>query len=298
MRCGVKIVVSGASGLLGRHLIALLAAQGDDVVALIRRQQDVPGARSMLWNANGTVPEEALVGAQAMVNLAGENIGSQRWTVQRRAQLINSRVDATRSCVRALGSDGPTVLVNASAVGYYGVTSNAVSEVDPPGDDFLAQLCVQWESEAHQGDGPGQRIVTPRLGVVLARDGGAFPRLRQVTAWGLGGPLGDGQQWMSWIHVDDAVNALALCVHGDLRGPVNVVAPEPVQQRELARALGRALHRPAVVPTPRFAVTLALGSGPASLALTGQKVTPEVLTQAHFAYRYASLDAALANLTS
>jgi uncharacterized protein (TIGR01777 family) len=292
----VKVVIAGATGLVGRHLIAALTAQGHDVVALVRRDGKVTGARTERWGDDGAVPVSALSGAAAIVNLAGEGIGTKRWSRTRRESLVASRVASTKACAEALGSNGPTTLVNASAVGYYGVTDHAVDESSPRGDDFLSDLCAQWEDAVQRGDLPPCRTVSARFGVILARDGGALPTLVRTAKLGLNGPLGGGRQWISWIHIDDVVDVLMRLLVEEVHGPVNVVAPSPLRQRDFARALGRVLRRPSFLPTPGFAVQAAIGRGPASLALTGQRVMPAVLDAMDYHYRFGDIDAALENL--
>jgi len=292
----MKLVVAGAGGLLGRHLSARLSEGGHEVVGLVRSVRDVPGARVIRWSPDTGIPPDAAAGATAIVNLAGESIGTHRWTESRQASLLESRIATTRACVEALADGGPSVLVNASAIGFYGATTEVVDERAPAGADFLASLCQAWEKEARRGEGHGRRVAIARFGVVLARDGGALPKMASLARFGVNGPLGGGRQWISWVHVDDAVAAIELLVTATLSGPFNVVAPSAVRQRDLARELGRVLHRPSFLPAPRFGVTAALGSGPASLVLEGQAVAPTALTAVGFHHRFPELGNALRDL--
>lgn len=291
-----RVVITGATGLIGRHLAAALLARGDDVVLLSREPRTIVGMATVPWDPRrGPLPTAVLEGAHAIVNLAGAPIGKGRWTDARRRQILESRETVTRRCVEALRSSGPQVLVSASAVGYYGSTEVPVGESAPPGTDFLAEVCVRWEETARRGEDVG-RVVRARTGIVLARDGGALPRLLQVTRLGAAGPIGSGRQWMSWIHVDDEVAVLLLCLDDDeLSGPVNAVAPVPVRQRDFARTLARLVRRPAVLPTPSSAVRLALGEM-ADLLLIGQQVTPDVLTSKGLKWRFSTLEPALRDL--
>ena len=291
----MKVVITGATGLIGRHLTRALAARGDAVVALTRGNTSVPGALTMRWKGSGSLPTEAWRGADAIVNLAGRSIGEGRWTDEQRREIVRSRVRATRACVEALGRNGgPRALVNASAIGYYGPTEKGVTESAPAGSDFPAEVCIASEAEARKGEERGA-VTRVRTGIVLARDGGALPRLLLPARLGLGGPMGGGKQWQSWIHIDDEVGILLYLLDHDIRGAVNAVAPAPVRQREFAEILGATLHRPAFIPTPAFALRLALG-GPAVMALEGQKVIPSVISKSGYEFRFPRLAGALQDL--
>lgn len=291
-----RVVVTGASGLLGSRLVAALVARGADVVALSRVERSVAGSTTVRWDPESSaIPEAVLDGASTIVNLAGEPIGEGRWTAARRRRILESRTTTTRRCVDALGGSGPGTLVNASAVGYYGGTEEPVDESSPAGDDFLAGVCARWEGEAVRGEDRA-RVVRLRTGIVLARDGGVLPRLLRVARLGAAGPLGSGRQWTSWIHVEDAVAALLACVDDErLEGPVNAVAPHAVRQRELARALARLVHRPSVLPAPAAVLRLVLGQM-ADLVLIGQSVEPAALGAVGFEWRFPTLDDALLDL--
>jgi uncharacterized protein (TIGR01777 family) len=292
----MRIVVSGSTGLIGRHVVTALGEEGHSVVALTRGDRSVKGAEVVSWDPRDGVPPRALEGATAVINLAGANIGAHRWSARQREAFLSSRLDTTRACVQALGGPGPTILVNASAVGFYGTTTVPVDETAPAGTGFLATLCRQWEDAAARGAEGGSRVVRARFGVVLANDGGALPRIARLARFGANGPLGSGRQWVSWIHVEDAVAAIKHALFGELSGPVNVVAPEPVQQRDLAKALGAVLHRPSFLPVPGAGVAMVLGRGPASLVLQGQAVIPALLDRTGFRHAFPSLESALRDL--
>jgi hypothetical protein len=291
-----KIVVTGATGLIGRHLVAALRARGDEVVALSRHAAGLGGATAARWDpSTSPLPDAAVEGADALVNLAGEPIGKGRWTADRRRRIGESREIVTRRCVDALGRHETPVLVSASAIGYYGSTEDPVAETAPEGADFLAGVCGRWESVAQRGDDLA-RVVRVRTGIVLARDGGAFPRLLQATRLGAAGPLGSGRQWMSWIHLDDEVAVLLECIDSDtMRGPVNAVAPTPIRQREFASTLARLMHRPCVVPAPAALLRLVLGEM-ADLLLVGQRVVPAVLNACGFEWDFVTPEQACGDL--
>jgi uncharacterized protein len=289
------VAVTGATGLIGRHLVAALHDRGDEVVALSRRDQVVAGVATAPWNPQDDELPDAARCAAAVVNLAGIGIADGRWGAAHRRLILESRLTVTRRVVDALPG-GPDVLVSGSAIGYYGPGDEAVDESSSAGGDFLADVCRRWELEAQRGCDLGAQVVLLRSGIVLARDGGALPKLLRPARLGVGGPLGSGRQWMSWIHIADEIGAILHCLDNkSVVGAVNVVAPTPVHQKEFARALGHALHRPAVVRAPSFALRLLLG-GAAEMALTGQRVVPARLTSSGYVHRFALLDSALGDL--
>jgi hypothetical protein len=289
-----RIAVVGATGLIGRHLVAAARARGDEVIALSRRPSRTP-VPTVPWDpASGPFPDHVRRGVDAIVNLAGEPIGPRRWTPERRARILSSRLDSTSGVAAVIG-EGPAVLLNASAVGIYGPTDDVVDESSLPGKNFLAELCTQWEHAAMAAAGRG-RVAVLRSGIVLADDGGTFPLLARAARIGVLGKLGDGRQWVPWVHVDDEVRAILHCLdHEGVAGPVNLVAPMPVREAELARVLATALHRPNVLAVPRFAVRLAFGEA-ASLLLEGQAVSSKVLDDSGFVHRHPRLDGAVASL--
>jgi len=280
------------------HLVGALQDRGDEVVALSRRPTRVAEIETVAWEPGHTIlPTAARDGVDAIVNLAGAPIGTGRWSAAQREQIRTSRLTSTRGVVAALGGTGPGVLVNASAVGYYGDTESAVDEDAPSGTDFLATLCVEWEREAMAG-GDRARVVMARSGVVLARDGGAFAPILRVAKLGLLGTMGTGRQWVPWIHIDDEVGALLHCLdQPELSGPVNLVAPGPERQGDFARVVRRAVHRPSTLPAPSFLLRTALGPA-AALVLSGQRVVPAVLEASGFEFAHPTLEGAVVALLS
>lgn len=292
----MRVAIVGATGLIGRRVVDALAARGDEVVALVRGGREVPGARVIGWDpAAEDVPGGALDGCEAVVNLAGSTIG-RRWSDEVKGEIVSSRVDLTDSLVAAIGQDGPRTLVNASAVGYYGSREEPVDESAGPGTGFLAELCQRWEASACAAEAAGVRVVRLRTGIVLDAGGGALGQLLPPTKLGLGGPIAGGRQWLPWIHIDDAV-ALVLRALDDtgIAGPLNLAAPGIVRQGEFAKALGHAVGRPAIAPTPGFAMKALLGEG-AQIILQGQHVVPRKALDAGYAFRFSELPAALEDL--
>jgi len=283
--------VTGGTGLVGRPACDALRAAGHAVTIVSREPGRVP-ARAIGWDGLRTaIPE-----TDAIVNLAGESIASGRWTAARKAAIRSSRVEATRALVdaAAAASPRPKVLVNASGVGYYGAHGDEpLDETAAAGTDFLARLCVEWEAEARRAEALGVRVVVVRLGVVLAPDGGALSAMLLPFRAGLGGPIGGGRQWISWVHRDDVVGLLREAVgNTEYAGPVNATSPNPVTNRDFARALGRALHRPTVLPVPGIGLRLLMGEM-ATMLLTGQRVLPKVAERLGYAWQQPELPEAL-----
>jgi uncharacterized protein (TIGR01777 family) len=278
----MRVTVLGASGFIGRRLVAALRARGDVVVELSLRDPEAAAAAS--------------AGSDAVVNLAGAPI-SVRWTPAIKEALKSSRVDLPRRYLAALAgvAERPKAYVSASAVGYYGTSRSATFvETSPPGDDFLAGVCVAWEAEADTAATLGMRVAKLRTGLVLGSDGGALAMLFPVFRLGLGGPVGDGGQWYSWIHADDAVGIILHAIDG-VEGVLNAVAPKPVTNRDFSRALGRVVHRPAFLPTPAFATGLMLGEG-AIIVNEGQRVLPQRTLATGYVFRHPDLAEALSSL--
>ena len=295
----MRIVVSGGAGFLGRALVAALRERGHQVVVLTRRPA---GDGDVLWSPD--VPSgswiAAVHAADAVINLAGEGIADKRWSDSRKKAILNSRVAATRALAQALQEavKPATVFLSGSAVGYYGNRwDEVVTEDGMPGSDFLARVCVAWEREAHAA-ATVTRVVFLRTGIVLGRDGGALPKMAQPFRFFVGGRLGTGLQFLSWIHRDDWVALVIWALERTtLQGPLNVTAPEPVTNRDFAEALGRVLHRPALVPTPAFALRLAVGRELADTALLGgQRVIPAIAMSAGFDFRYRDLERTLQSI--
>jgi uncharacterized protein len=299
LRKGMKVVVAGGSGFLGQALRTALLANGHAVANFTRRPtptapDDVP------WIPDGTVGawSRVIEGADAVVNLAGAGIADGRWTPQRKHAILSSRLLATKSIVAAIrrASAPPRVLINASGIGYYGPHGDEiVTEATPAGNDFLAQVCVQWETEAEQAS-THTRVAIVRTGVALHASGGALTRMLLPFKLGAGGPIGSGTQYMPWIHRDDWVDLVRwLIADLEARGAFNGCAPAPVSNAEFGRTLGRALGRPAILPTPALALKLVFGEM-ADLLLTGQRAIPARATELGFQFRFPSLQDALADL--
>jgi uncharacterized protein (TIGR01777 family) len=291
-----KVAVTGASGLVGSALVAALEDRGRRVVRLVRRNPDGDG--EIRWDpAAGVLDPADLEGIGAVVHLAGENIASGPWTRERKRRIHDSRVDGTRLVAGAMAAmaEPPQTFVCASAVGYYGDRGDRVLEEDAePGEGFLAEVCRGWEAAADPARERGVRVVHPRIGVVLSADGGALAKMLLPFKLGLGGVLGSGKQYMSWIDLDDLVAVILHAMDdGDLDGAVNAVAPEPVTNREFTRTLGRVLHRPTILPAPAFALRLLLGEMAEELFLASTRAVPARLRRHGFTFRHPQLEGAL-----
>ncbi len=300
----MKVVVAGGSGFIGRSLIKRLAGDGHSVVLLSRSltpKAPLPAGVTMArWD--GVTKGEwwsAVDGADAVVNFSGESIAEGRWTAARKRALTDSRLKSTRAIVDAVAGAHarPGVLVNISAVGYYGdVPQGDVLESYPSGRGFLPELSVQWEREAMLAARSGARVALPRLGIVLDADGGALPRMALPFRLFVGGPLGSGTQWMPWIHLDDVLGIILKAIRDPaLEGPVNVSAPGIVRMSEFCRELARVLNRPSWFPVPSFVMRLLLGEM-SVVVLSGQRVIPRKALDAGYAFRYPDLPSALASI--
>jgi hypothetical protein len=292
----MKVAITGASGLLGSGLVPFLTTGGHEVVRLVRR---APKARDEArWDPDaGEIDAAALEGVDAVVHLAGENIAGGRWTEARKARLRSSRVGPTALLARTLAGmkKRPKVLVSASAIGYYGNRGDTwVTEKDPPADDFLGRLSVEWEAAAEPARKAGIRVVHPRIGVVLSPAGGALGKMLLPFKAGLGGVVGPGTQYMSWIALDDLLGVVHhLLDHPDLEGPVSASSPEPVTNAVFTKTLGRVLGRPTVAPVPAFALRLALGEMADAALLSSTRVRPERLQASGYRFRFPDLEGAL-----
>jgi hypothetical protein len=293
----MKVAVTGSSGLIGSALIRSLSATGHGVVRLVR--SPAPADKGVLyWDpASFRLDPAALEGLDAMVHLAGESIASGRWSATRKARIRDSRVVGTKFLSEALSrlARPPRVLATASAIGYYGNRGEQVLREDSaPGIDFLAEVCRAWEAAVGPAVARGIRVVHLRFGVVLSPEGGALAKMLLPFRLGLGGRLGSGQQYMSWVALDDAVGAIEHALATDtLRGPVNVVAPRPVTNLEFTRTLGRVLSRPTLLPVPAPAARLALGEMADALLLASSRVEPARLLASGYRFRHPDLEEAL-----
>jgi uncharacterized protein (TIGR01777 family) len=296
----MKLTLTGASGFIGKRLIDRLIADGHTLHVLGRQRPSSAPVEVAFseWDANsGNVPDVALAGSDAIIHLAGEPV-AQRWNREIKSRIRNSRVIGTHSLVQALASrtERPHTFISASAIGYYGDRGTEVlHEQSAPGAGFLSEVCGEWEREARAAGNLGLRVVMPRIGIVLGAEGGALKQMLPPFRLGMGGPMASGKQWMSWIHADDLVNAIAFCLlDSELFGPVNATAPNPVENAEFAKALGEALNRPAVLHTPAFALKMMLGEA-ADVVLASQRVIPKVLQDRGFTWAYPNIREALAS---
>ncbi|MEU8453356.1 TIGR01777 family oxidoreductase [Streptomyces griseoaurantiacus] len=292
---GSRVALAGASGLIGSALARSLERDGHTVVRLVRRPPRGPG--EVRWDpAGGSVDTAGLAGCAAVVNLAAAGVGSRRWTESYKRLIRDSRVRGTTTLARAAAAldEPPRVFVNGSAMGYYGDTGDrAVDETAPPGEGFLPSVCVEWEAAADPAREAGIRTVLARTGLVVARGGGAWGRLFPLFRSGLGGRMGSGRQYWSYISLHDEVAALRFALDtGSLSGPVNLTAPNPLTNAEITRAMGRVLHRPALVPTPEALLRVALGEMAGDI-LVSQRVLPAKLLDAGFHFAFPGIEEAL-----
>ena len=299
----MRVIVTGGTGFIGSKLCENLVAKGHEVVLFTRdasrsRDQVHPKVRVVSW-APGAAWESWVDGAGAIVNLAGESI-AQRWTAAAKLRIVSSRVDAAARLSAAIEKAAvkPSVLVNAAAVGYYGPHGDETLDEDsPPGTDFLATTCVAWEEAAKKIEAQGVRVVMIRAGVVLGKDGGALAKMLPPFKAFAGGPIGSGEQWMSWIHVGDLVALFVFAIeNANARGPINGTAPSPVTMKEFAKALGHAIHRPSLFPAPAAAVRLLLGEM-STVVLEGQQVVPRKAEALGFKFRFTEVGAARQDVT-
>jgi uncharacterized protein (TIGR01777 family) len=292
---GRVAVVSGASGLIGSHLSTALAASGFAVRRLVRRAVQRPD--EIRWDPeHGSVDARALDGADVIINLAGESIG-QRWSEQRKRSIRDSRVKGTAALAAAIAGSAhrPRVLFNASAMGIYGSRADEVlDETSTHGSDFLASVCEEWEAATAPADAAGTRVVIGRNGLVLAPDGGALGQMLPIFRLGLGGRVGNGRQWTSWIARADIVRAILFLIDNDeARGAVNLVAPNPVENAEFARTLGLVLRRPALFPVPSIVLETIFGEMATHTLLASQRIRPKRLLELGFEFQLSTLEAAL-----
>ncbi|HMM80858.1 MAG TPA: TIGR01777 family oxidoreductase [Pyrinomonadaceae bacterium] len=292
----MRILICGASGLIGKALTKALEAKGCDL--LLAGRKEPQDERETKWTIeDGFAEPERLEGLDAVIHLAGESVSALRWTDEKKAAIRNSRVDGTRSVVDELAKlkSRPKVLISGSAVGFYGDRDDEIlTESSTSGDNFLAKTCREWEAESRRAEDAGIRTVLLRTGIVLSKDGGALATMLLPFKIGVGGVIGDGKQWMSWISLDDEIRAIEFVLeHEEVRGAVNLVSPNPVTNQEFTSVLGEVLYRPTFIPLPEFAVSMLLGEMGDELLLSSTRAKPARLDQLGFEWQFPELKPAL-----
>jgi uncharacterized protein (TIGR01777 family) len=299
----MKILMTGGTGFVGTQLTSRLIRDGNEVTILTRSEKGsgkgVGGIHYLQGDPTQKGPwQEAIKNHDAIINLAGASIFS-KWTEQHKTAIRESRVHTTRNIVEGIPSrpEKPVTLFSTSAVGYYGFCGEEeLTEASPPGNDFLARIAVEWEAEALKAKHKGARVVITRFGIVLGEKGGALSQMIPLFKKYIGGPIGNGKQWFSWIHIKDLAEAFVFMMkQPEISGPVNVCSPNPVTNKHLAKALGRALHKPSFMPAPGFMIKLVLGEF-GSVILKGQRVIPKKLSENGFVFQYADIDKALQSI--
>ena len=296
----MKILVSGSHGLVGKALMKSLTDDGHEVMRLVRHEP-IFGAPEIWWDpSQGRIDAEHLEGLEVVVHLAGESIASGRWTDEKKRTILESRVKGTSLLSESLArlSRPPSVFLCASAIGYYGDRDDELlTEQSTPGNDFLAKVCIEWEGATTAAVEKGIRTVQTRFGIILDDEGGALAKMLTPFRLGIGGRVGSGKQWMSWVALEDVVNALKFLMgETSTRGPVNFVSPNPVTNAEFTKTLGRVLSRPTFFPVPEFGARLAFGEMADALLLSSQRVEPAVLKSKGFEFRWTTLEAALRHI--
>jgi uncharacterized protein (TIGR01777 family) len=296
----MKIVISGASGLIGTQLVAKLSSSGHEVIRLVRRS---PKSGEIQWNPkSGTLDAAALEGTDAVIHLSGAGIGDKRWSAAYRKEILDSRTDTTALLAKTIASlpRKPSVFLSGSAIGIYGARNDEqLTEVSTHGTGFLADVCEQWEAAAKPAVDAGVRTVYLRTGIVLSPKGGALKKLLPLFKLGVGGKFGNGKQWQSWISIDDEIGAIEYLLTANVSGAVNLTAPNPVTNAEFTKVLASVLKRPAIVPVPTFAPKILLGGELAdALLFTGQRVIPAALNASGYVFKHTTLESALRSLLS
>jgi uncharacterized protein (TIGR01777 family) len=296
----MKIVISGASGLIGTQLVAKLSSSGHEVIRLVRRS---PKSGEIQWNPkSGTLDAAALEGTDAVIHLSGAGIGDKRWSAAYRKEILDSRTDTTALLAKTIASlsSKPSVFLSGSAIGIYGARNDEqLTEVSTHGTGFLAEVCEQWEAAAKPAVDAGVRTVYLRTGIVLSPKGGALKKLLPLFKLGVGGKFGNGKQWQSWISIDDEIGAIEYLLTANVSGAVNLTAPNPVTNAEFTKVLASVLKRPAIVPVPTFAPKILLGGELAdALLFTGQRVIPAALNASGYTFKHTTLESALRSLLS
>jgi hypothetical protein len=300
----MKLLIAGGTGFIGSALCDKLTEQRHSLTLLTRSpslQSGSPNKKWITWNPQSPGPwEQAVEGADGVINLAGEPIAAKRWTAAQKERIRSSRINATRVLVSAIAKakQKPKFLLNASAVGYYGPHGDkTLTEENGPGNDFLSRVCIDWEEEAKKAGGHGLRVIRLRTGIVLGKGGGALAKMIPPFKFFAGGPLGTGKQWMSWVHMDDEIGLiLFLLENANAHGAFNATAPNPVTMSEFCKTLGRVLHRPSWAPVPAFALRALLGEL-GDVLLTGQRVLPAAAQKLGYAFKYPNLFNALQSLS-
>ena len=291
----MNLIIAGATGFIGSALCDRLLQQGHSLTLLTRSASRETAGKNKRWLQWTPGWESAVEGVDGVINLAGEPIAGKRWNAQQKRRILTSRVETTQSLVNAIASarQKPNFLINGSAIGYYGAHGDErITETEPPGSDFLATTCQRWEEEAKKAAPYGVRVSLLRTGIVLGRNGGALAKMTMPFKFFVGGPLGSGNQWMSWIHLEDEIGLILFLIDHALEGPYNATAPTPERNKDFSRTLAEVMGRPSWLPAPALAMRAALGEM-ASMLLTGQRVVPAAAEKRGYRFHYANLRDAL-----